>query len=695
MRPFLHRLAAIALVLALVGLPHGGARANQGSYDVIRLHDGTGAQSLYRVWLTWPQLLLTTPDGGAWVFFTGQAGTIDSPYKLYVSRFDPIDARWTIASPVPGGDLQFGVAGAVDASGHAHVVYTDRAGDTDGVYGQVLYTHTQDDGNWTTPVAISERSDAGHQLAPSVVVDAYQVVHVVWQDQRYRTDGERAASPANADVLACEIGDDGRCMYEPDRLSLPSRQGEIGNRPQVTTDGERIIAVWSTYAGTTDEELASATRISWASRGLDFGPGWSAAQPAVLPEGTAIGGRLVDVASDPTGGVVLVYGRRTEYTRTFFTRLAAGSNAWDAPILLGDGVRGAFPSVAVGPDGTAYVVYNRGSAQAVTIAGQQIAPGATTAAQETELSTTQFGRKGQPVVDVAASGKVWVMYVFEPLLTGELDASQVPNEIRVERGVAFFTDPAPASQLVTPAAPGEIDASAPILSSPTRAATASPTRRPSATPTRTATASPTRRPSATPNPTSKPSATPPSRSTATALPGGSPYRLPSDDELENYLYERTPIGFFFTIDSPMVNRAVESSFQYPVIKDTSFERAWQMGGSISFTGTDGYGGPGVFAQGGAVFVDVFSTNDVASQVLSTFESLPDAERTNFDAASRYQEMITFSSIQDGTYVSWVVVRDRNIVVVVGVVAISTGESMTNMADNVALALIMNSNDPPI
>ena len=75
------------------------------------------------------------------------------------------------------------------------------------------------------------------------------------------------------------------------------------------------------------------------------------------------------------------------------------------------------------------------------------------------------------------------MYVFEPLLTGELPAEQIPNEIRVERGVLFFDEAAQESQLVTPPPGSETpDATA------TRRATSTP--RPRATPTRTATARP-------------------------------------------------------------------------------------------------------------------------------------------------------------------------------------------------------------
>ena len=436
-------------VLAMLGLP-GLATANQGSYDVIRVQNLDGVQSLYRVWLTWPQMMLTTPDGGAWVFFTGQAGTIDAPYKLFVSRFDPINARWTIAQPVPGGDLQFGVAGAVDANGRAHVIFTDRSADDPAVFGQLLYTRDNGDGTWTTPVAISPNEKAGHQLAGSIVVDANGVVHIVWQDQRYASDEQRAASPANADILACEVTGDGVCAYEPFRLSVPAAEGEIGNRPQIATDGERVVAVWSTYAGTSNELLQSATQISWAARPLEQGSGWTAPQAMAFPEGAAIGGRLVDIASDPTGGVSLAFGRRTDYTQLYLTRLAAGTDLWAAPILLGDGVRGAFPSIVVGADGTTYVAYNRGNAQSVTVAGQKIPAGATTASRETEISTAEFGRKGQPVIDIDNSGRVWVMYVFEPLLTGELPAEQIPNEIRVERGVSFFDEVAPDAQLLPP-----------------------------------------------------------------------------------------------------------------------------------------------------------------------------------------------------------------------------------------------------
>ena len=133
------RLTLIVAVALMLIAPLGTAHANQGSYDVLRIEQEDGTSVLYRVWLTWPQLLLTTPDGGGWGFFTAQAGTIDAPFKLFVARFDPVAAKWTGARAVPGGNIQFGAAGDVDANGVAHVVFTDRVDETDGQFGRVMY----------------------------------------------------------------------------------------------------------------------------------------------------------------------------------------------------------------------------------------------------------------------------------------------------------------------------------------------------------------------------------------------------------------------------------------------------------------------------------------------------------------------------------------------------------------------------
>jgi hypothetical protein len=432
--------------------PATGASANQGSYDVVRVQAEDGTSVLYRVWLTWPQLLLTTPDGGGWGFFSAQAGTVDSPFKLFVSRFDPTTAKWSGASPVPGGAIQFGVAGSVDANGIVHVVFTDRAADDPAQFGRVMYMRTTPEGGWTTPVMVNDNAEAGHQLAPAIVADAQGVAHVVWQDQRMSTPEARAASPANAGVIGCDLTAEGACSAEPVAISVASSATEIGNRPKLSSDGQRLIATWSNYASSSDADLASATQIVWSSRPLgDPAAAWSAPQTLVDRGDSSIGGRLFDVTSDPTGGVVAVFGRRTDYTSLYMTRIAAGQEAWSEPMLLSAGNKGSFPSVAVGGDGTVYVAYNLGAGDAITVAGLMIAPGATGPSREVELAPAEFGRRGQPIISVDNQGRVWTLYVWEPMYIGELEAAQVPNEVHILRGSTFSSDPAPQEQLVPPA----------------------------------------------------------------------------------------------------------------------------------------------------------------------------------------------------------------------------------------------------
>ena len=446
------RLTLIVAVALMLIAPLGTAHANQGSYDVLRIEQEDGTSVLYRVWLTWPQLLLTTPDGGGWGFFTAQAGTIDAPFKLFVARFDPVAAKWTGARAVPGGNIQFGAAGDVDANGVAHVVFTDRVDETDGQFGRVMYMRTTPEGTWTTPVAISENADAGHQLAAAIVVDNSGIAHVVWQDQRSATPEARAASPANAAIVSCELTADGVCSGDPITVFTPSTETEIGNRPRLSTDGQRLIATWSVYPSSSDTDLSTATSISWASRSLgDPAATWSGAQVLVARGEDAIGGRLFDIATDPTGGVVAVFGRASSTTSLYYTRLAAGTDTWSDPMLLVAGSRGAYPSVTVGADGTAFVSYNVGSGDIVTVGGLTVPAGATAPTAQVEITPAEFGSRGQAVLSADSFGRVWALYVFESLYVGDLAAEQVPNEVHVVRGITFSSEPAPEAQFTVTA----------------------------------------------------------------------------------------------------------------------------------------------------------------------------------------------------------------------------------------------------
>ena len=74
---------------------------SQPAYDVLRIDDN-GIGRAYRVWEEWVPQVVTTPDGGAWVFFTAQIRTPEgnADRRLFASRFDPgLQLVWRRAEP--------------------------------------------------------------------------------------------------------------------------------------------------------------------------------------------------------------------------------------------------------------------------------------------------------------------------------------------------------------------------------------------------------------------------------------------------------------------------------------------------------------------------------------------------------------------------------------------------------------------
>ena len=103
--------------------PHGVERTLDPEKANIRISDGEGGTTSYRVWLEWGPELVTTPDGGAWAFFSALAdnGPNKDQQRLYASRFDPTNGNWTTAEPMAAGVVQFGATAAVDSQGIVHL----------------------------------------------------------------------------------------------------------------------------------------------------------------------------------------------------------------------------------------------------------------------------------------------------------------------------------------------------------------------------------------------------------------------------------------------------------------------------------------------------------------------------------------------------------------------------------------------
>ena len=401
----------------------------QPSFDVLRLTlDNTALP--YRIWHTWMPVVVTTPDGGGWTFFSAQARTPDGfgDRRLYASRFNPERQLWLPAEPLPGGAIQFGPAAVVDAAGTVHLVYADRASDAPEEFSTLVYTRTNETGEWEPPVPVAPHPDAGHQMMPSLALDGDGQLHLVWRDQRDIDPEKREALPSNADLFASDWSDG--AWSEPVLVAdWPSADLNPG-WPQLVADGERLVAVWSLYEGTTAEEMETPIRVEWSARPVDDPVAWSRAATLIDQGDGNFGGQLLDLAARPAGGVVLVYDRVEQATNhLFLRRLDQDAATWSDPVQLTDADFGYIPSMAIAEDGTAYVVFNIGR-------GRNVQVGAMAIPDETDIPVAPFtvtpaedGLQARAAIALAADGSPWIVYMHQAA------GSSAATQIRALRGL--------------------------------------------------------------------------------------------------------------------------------------------------------------------------------------------------------------------------------------------------------------------
>lgn len=329
---------------------HGVARTQGPARSLLTVRSG-GADEPYSPWgiRSWGPTLVTTPDGGAWAFFSAQTanGPDKGKARLYASHYDPSTGNWTPGTAMPGGDFQFGASAAVDARGLVHLVYSDQAKGDKGVFAVLMYTHEDGSGGWTPPVAVAPSPDAGHQIAPSLAIDKNGTLHVLWQDQRAFGAAARGNSTLNADVFASDLAPGG--TWTPPVEVNPHFPTAVGTWPKVVADGNRLVAVWLVYTSATGP--TSPARFDWATRPIDNPNGWSAAEPFVIGRGDLFA-RNLDLAADPNGGVVFAFARQINDVFLFVRRLPPDSTTWGGDTLITAGDRGTFrrsPSTSRAP----------------------------------------------------------------------------------------------------------------------------------------------------------------------------------------------------------------------------------------------------------------------------------------------------------------------------------------------------------
>ncbi|CAN5581707.1 hypothetical protein BH23CHL4_BH23CHL4_20710 [soil metagenome] len=399
--------------------PHGVTRTTAPERSNIRISDTEGGDTSYRVWLEWSPELVTTPDGGAWAFFSALAdkGPLQDQQRLYASRFDPTQGQWLNAEPMPAGEIQFGPSAVVDSQGLVHVVYSAREFAGDDYLSTLLYTREDGRGGWVEPVGVSLDQLAGHQIAPSLAIDANDRLYVAWQDQRAFGEEGRAASPLNADIFVSQKDLSG-AWTTPVLINnhLPTAAALL---PRIVVDGDRIVAVWSIYTSALGPD--NAARMEWASRALDADLiDWTAPQIFANGRGDNFGGRFVDMAADPNGGVVVAYARRGIDTFLFVKRLGPGAVQWGSDTLVAFGDRGSFPAIEVNDEGVVYVAYNAASGTfgdgsgilvdigATAINYRAIEPGA-----EVILTRDDPNSQGRAALAIDLTGQPWFFFYGE------------------------------------------------------------------------------------------------------------------------------------------------------------------------------------------------------------------------------------------------------------------------------------------
>lgn len=392
----------------------------QPAYEVFRINDG-GIGRAYRVWEEWVPQIVVTPDGGAWTFFTAQVRTADGygPRRLFAAHFDPARRVWGPAATIGALATQFGVSAVVDSKGTVHIVYSERALEGENTWSRLVYQRTE--GNvWSEPAAIAPDANAGHQMLPALVVDGSDGLHVIWRDQRLVSAEERAALPTNADLMASDLVNGAWTTPQP--INLREAPDLNPAWPRMVVDQDRLVAIWSLYKGSTAEEMKSAASVQWSSRPL-AGGAWSTPQTLFVRDAGDAGGRLIDLAADPRGGAVVVFGLYNRGSNQLMEqRLNPGADAWSEPVVLAEGDFGYLPSLAIAADGTMYIVFNNGRNKDVDIGGLVVDPDGTSLGA-VSLTPGEGGVTARASIELDANDTPWVVYMHQP--TGSTNVAEI------------------------------------------------------------------------------------------------------------------------------------------------------------------------------------------------------------------------------------------------------------------------------
>jgi hypothetical protein len=321
-----------------------------------------GAGHVYRLWVDeWAGQgrhirFQASPDGGrTWL-----------PAPLTLDRDTPADGRSTAPAFAidPAGGRLYAVWRLKLADGSKHIRLSSSSDRGAGwqpaltlnnqgaaFSGQIaapgdgqVYVVWYDERRGRPAPALARRSERGLMIFFNRSADGGQT----WlpQDVRLSTPGEERpdATPEDRDPAAptaeAQAGDGAR------------RGAFLSAQPRIQADAQgRVIVAWI-------DNREGRTEI-YARSSSDGGRTWGA-EVNVSRGGHSA--REQEILTDGTGGVFLVWTDNRDGTpNVFFARSTDGGRSWDPPVSVSRGPRGQSialaPSMALGPDGRLYVVW--------------------------------------------------------------------------------------------------------------------------------------------------------------------------------------------------------------------------------------------------------------------------------------------------------------------------------------------------
>lgn len=137
---------------------------------------------------------------------------------------------------------------AVDSSGRVHIVYDLLDGSTNPPHNQILYQVIEND-QISLPIRVDNGSIGGGKQ-PSLAIDSYNTVHVVWHDYRHTTAAGNYID--NVEIYYDKKSETSTFSETDVRLSNTNagHQGDNGYVPNITIGNDNTLhVVWYDFTG--------------------------------------------------------------------------------------------------------------------------------------------------------------------------------------------------------------------------------------------------------------------------------------------------------------------------------------------------------------------------------------------------------------------------------------------------------------